>query len=100
MKVAQFRNKNQFEITTQKDIYLQSYDSMVVKIHDGMITFGKDWDFSKTTSKHVYMFLKENSDLLNYGVRYKVIEALESSNKKSALQKLIDSGLIEYDETL
>ena len=97
MKVNQFHNKNQFHMTDGKTDVLQSYDSTVVIVnrytrengsHYNEITLGKDWDYSRTTSKHVYMFLKEVA-----GVSFDYI-----NNKKAHVEKLIDEGVIHYED--
>jgi hypothetical protein len=50
---------NQFIISTKKATYFQSYGSVVCKLsHDGKITLSQDWDYSNTTRKHLYMFLR------------------------------------------
>ena len=104
MKVEQFINKNQFHMyglveRWDKDYYtnldiLQSYNSKVVEIEtDGQqkkITLGIDWDYSTTTSKHVYAFLEEYGNINFYGI----------TNKKAYVNKLIKEGKINYDETM
>ena len=100
MKVEQFINKNQFHIIDyNNDIdYLQSYDSLVVKIKNytednaniHLITLGIDWDYSTTTSKHVYAFLEEYGDINFYGI----------TNKRAYVNKLIKDGEIDYDENM
>lgn len=90
MKVCQFMNKNQFEIRDNNKLYLQSYYSLVVEISNGKIILGRDWDYSTTTSKHVYAFLKEYSNIGFYGVK----------NKRAYVNKLIKEGKIEYNENM
>ena len=102
MKVEQFHNKNQFHMWSYDEAvdYLQSYDSLVVKIEyktadtigqptQRIITLGRDWDYSTTTSKHVYMFLEE------YACMY-----IPTTNKRSYVNKLIQDGVIQYDENM
>ena len=51
---------NQFVIKTKKATYFQSYDSVVCKL-DGMnIVLSGNWDYSNTTRKHLYIFLRQN----------------------------------------
>jgi uncharacterized pyridoxamine 5'-phosphate oxidase family protein len=73
---------------------LQSYNSLVVKIsgnyNNQTIVLGKDWDYSTTTSKYVYMFLDEYADINFYGVK----------NKRDYVRKLIEQGKIIYDENM
>jgi len=93
MKVEQFINKNQFHLYGNGKNILQSYDSTVVVI-DYTPTFkiilGRDWDYSTTTSKHVYAFLEEYGNIDFYGIR----------NKRAYINKLINDGKIQYDETM
>jgi len=56
--VRQLINKNQFVITTRTATYFQSYNSVVCKIQGG-VTLSSNWDYSKTTMKHLYIFLRE-----------------------------------------
>jgi len=50
---------NQFVITTRTATYFQSYNSVVCKIQGGSVTLSSNWDYSKTTMKHLYIFLRE-----------------------------------------
>ena len=91
MKVEQFYNKNQFHLYGAGINILQSYDSTVVSINNnGTITLGRDWDYSTTTSKHVYLFLEEYADINFYGI----------SNKRAYINKLIKDGTNIYDENM
>lgn len=50
---------NQFIINTPKATYFQSYGSVVAKIdRNGNLILSTDWDYSKTTIKHLYIFLR------------------------------------------
>lgn len=59
---------NQFVITEEIDgeIAFQSYDSRVCEIRgtglgfENIIVLGCDWDYSKTTTKHLITFLQQN----------------------------------------
>ena len=50
---------NQFVIVDDNKLVFQSYDSMIVTIDKATstITFGKDWNYSTTTSKYRNQFL-------------------------------------------
>lgn len=50
---------NQFVIWEDGSISFQSYNSLVCVIDEtnATITFGRDWDYSKTTMKHLNTFL-------------------------------------------
>lgn len=68
MKVEQFEAKNQFRLYDVGIDVLQSYNSKVVEItnYQGCvqcITLGRDWDYSTTTSKYVYQFLDDYSNI-------------------------------------
>ena len=99
-KVEQFHHANQFILRAGngEQIIFQSYDSVVAVVEDKIgepyrLTLGRDWDYSNTTLRHLYLFLEQWG---NGEVR----QALYSSNKKKAIQGLIDKGTIAYDEDL
>lgn len=96
MKVEQFLNRNQFHIYGEDKDILQSYDSKVVEIsHERtpgnlLVKLGRDWDYSTTTSKHVYAFLEKYANVSFYNI----------NNKRAYVQKLIDNNVFEYDEEM
>lgn len=90
MKVEQFKNKNQFHLYGEGKNILQSYNSTVVVVDSKGITLGEDWDYSTTTSKHVYLFLEEYGNINFYGI----------TNKRNYIRKLIENGAINYDSNL
>ena len=110
MKVEQFLNRNQFHLyddALNVDI-LQSYNSKVVEITNNRgcyqcITLGRDWDYSTTTSKHVYAFLDEYSKVRIYGVtnKRKYINELLRDYKNNR-EKFLDEHnfAIVYDEEM
>lgn len=51
---------NQFVIKTKKATYFQSYRSVVCKIDGINIVLSMNWDYSNTTRKHLYIFLRQN----------------------------------------
>lgn len=51
---------NQFIIKTKKATYFQSYDSVVCKLDGVNIVLSTNWDYSNTTRKHLYIFLRQN----------------------------------------
>lgn len=99
MKVQQFYNKNQFVITDGATIAFQSYDSTIAQIKNGVLVLGEDWDYSKTTLKHLYLFLtdyRNNIDGYQYGQIFHHAGGLEmSKNKRQFLQNLIDKKTIK-----
>jgi len=94
-KVEQFYNKNQFRIYGEGENSLQSYDSLVVNIrldnyNKQIITLGRDWDYSNTTRKHVYLFLDNYTNINLYGVE----------NKRKYVNELIENGTLQYNENM
>ena len=52
---------NQFEIRSENAIYFQSYQSIIVKIENGITYLDSIyWDYSKTTGKYRNQFLGED----------------------------------------
>ena len=95
MKVEQFLNRNQFHLYEVDRDILQSYNSKVVEITNyrgcyQCITLGRDWDYSTTTSKHVYAFLDEYSKIRIYGV----------TNKRKYIRDLIEEYKKDREEFL
>ena len=83
MKVEQFIHANQFHLYGNGKDILQSYDSKVVEIEylngKQVVTLGRDWDYSTTTSKHVYAFLEEYSKI-----------RISDTNKRQYINRLIE----------
>ena len=101
MNVRQFYNKNQFIITDGKKIVFQSYDSTIAEINEnGKLKFFSDWDYSKTTLKHLYLFLSDYKNEINTN-QYKEIFSKDfetSKNKKAFLQNLINKKIIKLEQ--
>lgn len=52
-------------IDTDKIVF-QSYESICCIIENtGRIILGRDWDYSKTTMKYLYIFLREYANMQN-----------------------------------
>lgn len=99
MKVEQFENKNQFIIYGDDgSVTFQSYFSECAQVTGGgTLLLGCDWDYSQTTLRHLYLFLKRffvSSYKVNPFVRKEVESALNSTNKRKALQDLLNRGVI------
>lgn len=98
MKVKQLGNKNQFIILGDNgEIEFQSYDSRIAKINkSGSLELSSRWDYSKTTLKHLYIFL----DKYFYNIDEFIQKELKSilyencRNKRASIQKLIDDEKI------
>ena len=85
--------RNQFIITEGNTTAFQSYSSRVCEIvkpcgmgFDALVRFGRDWDYSQTTAKHLYSFLRQNG--------------LEILASKQAIEEAIERGHARLDETI
>lgn len=59
MLVEQLENKNQFKVFLNNGVAFQSYDSLIAfKRNDGKIFLSEKWCCSKTTLKHLKLFLR------------------------------------------
>lgn len=93
--------KNQFVIEDEKYITFQSYNSTICEIakngglgYDLVVKFGKNWNFSITTTKHLYRFLKEyNLDIL--ASKKDIEEAIERGYARRD-----EAIAVIYDETM
>ena len=74
---------NQFVVTTPKAIYFQSYDSVVCKIEGGKVTLSDYWDYSNTTRKHLYIFLRRNG--------------FRGLNSAKEVRQAIAKGVVKYN---
>lgn len=97
MKVQNFYNKNQFIIFGGDAIVtFQSYNSIIAKIDkNGALWLGNDWDYSKTTLKHLYLFIDNYFSLLgDFTKKLFGYEFNNSKNKKAYIQNLIDNEVL------
>lgn len=96
MKVEQFYNKNQFIIFGgDAMVTFQSYNSIIANIDNrGTLNFGNDWNYSKTTLKHLYLFLNDYKYMTQDYTKTLIDNILNSKNKKQYIQKLIDNDEI------
>ena len=100
-KVEQFYNKNQFLIKGENGITFQSYQSTIANISNGgKLTLFSNWDYSHTTLKHLYLFLKDyKNNIENFTYSQIFSKGFEySKNKKQFIQNLIDKKIIKYAE--
>ena len=58
VSVSQFLHANQFDIDVKGVHYLQSYDSVVCAISDKIYLL-ENYDYSNTTIKHLYGFIRK-----------------------------------------
>lgn len=96
LKVKNFYNKNQFVIEEGERIIFQSYKSIIAiyESRSQLLILGRDWDYSRTTTKHLYLFIND------YICNKKIEEVNNRTNKRGYIQKLIDNGVIKYDKNL
>lgn len=96
-KVTQLENKNQFVIETEKDLYFQSYDSVCARYNkdNNFLYLNKDWDYSNTTRKHLYIFITEwcNLAALEDAILY-------AKSKRAEIKKMIKNRVIRIDKNL
>ena len=59
MLVEQLANKNQFKVFLGNGVAFQSYDSLIAfKNDEGKVFLSDKWAYSKTTLKHLKLFLR------------------------------------------
>ena len=85
--------KNQFVITEGNTTAFQSYNSRICEIvkpcgmgFDALVRFGRDWNYSQTTAKHLYSFLRQNG-----------LEILASNQ---AIEEAIDRGYARLNQSI
>lgn len=85
--------KNQFVITEGSTTAFKSYNSRICEVvrpcgmgYDALVRFGCDWNYSRTTAKHLYSFLRQNG-----------FEILAS---KQAIEDAIERGHARHDEAI
>lgn len=90
MKVRQLENKNQFIMEDNKEIIFQSYESTIAIYNKDKksVVFGKDWDYSNTTRKHLYIFIDQ--ELPENESTNDLKKTKYTNNRKKAIQKLIN----------
>lgn len=96
MKVEQFYNKNQFIIFGgDAMVTFQSYNSIIANIDNrGTLNLGNNWDYSKTTLKHLYLFLNDYKYMTQDYTKKLIDNILNAKNKRQYIQKLIDNDEI------
>lgn len=88
---------NQLVIEDDNKIYFQSYDSLVAKRDGRVFTLGCDFDYSRTTSKHLHTFMEEYAP----GILYRIKQEIPSYKSFSdMLRKAIKKGIVQYDEEM
>lgn len=92
---------NQFVIVENNgDVAFQSYRSRVCEIRKGgmgynrVVVFGRDWDYSRTTMKHLAKFLRDN-DLQILASAKDVREAINRGHAR-----MDEAIAVIYDDTM
>lgn len=70
---------NQFVIKTENAIYFQSYNSVICKLDGINIILSRNWDYSNTTRKHLYIFFRQNG-YYNLSSAKEVRDAIKNGN--------------------
>lgn len=69
---------NQSVISNGNGTFFQSYSTIIARIdNNGKLTLSKAWNFSKTTSKHLYIFLRDN-DRRIYANRKAILKGIKN----------------------
>lgn len=97
--VKQFHNKNQFLILGDDFATFQSYNSTIATIENKgtkyKLTVYGDWDYSQTTLKHFYLFIKE------FMPDFWALYLEHAQNKKEKMQKQFNkSHLIKTGDNI
>ena len=95
---------NQFVIRNEKEnsISFQSYDSLICEVflNGGLefkkvVHFGKDWNYSTTTSKYLHYFLKNYAYIDELPTKKDILEGIERGHAR-----MNENIVILYDETM
>jgi len=75
---------NQFVITWGFNTVFQSYDSMIADVDEltNTITFGKNWNYSRTTGKHRNIFFRDYVGLPELSTTDGIRKALKDGEVK------------------
>lgn len=93
-RVEQLLDKNQFIIYSKDQIIFQSYDSVIaVKTAGQKLKLGCDWDYSKTTLKHLYLYIERFIPEMWRKI-------CDVRNKRAMIQRLIETGEIKFINNL
>lgn len=87
MLIQNLENKNQFLLKTNNFNIFQSYDS-IIAVYDKkskLLYLNEDyWDYSKTTLKHLYIFIKRYTYIKLEAMLFKY-----KNNKRKSIQYYI-----------
>lgn len=92
--------KNQNVVIDKGVITFFSYGTEIAQISNkknNNLTLTTSWDYSQTTLKYLYLFLEQYKNNLSNNIYTKVLNALDSNNKKASLQKLINNKIVNLE---
>ena len=91
--------KNQTILENDKTTKFFSYNTLIATINKNKqndnLQFTSKWNYSKTTTKYLYQFLNEYKCQISNNIYTKVVNALDSTNKKTSFKNLIDNKYIK-----
>lgn len=97
-KLTTIKN-NQTILENDKTIKFFSYNTLIATINknkqNNNLEFTNNWKYSQTTLKYLYQFLEIYKNSLSNNIYTKIINALNSTNKKTSFQTLIDAKIIK-----
>lgn len=82
--------RNQYTIEGPGYTAFQSYNSLIAVYQDGRLTLGRDWDYSVTTAKYLWQWLRDYCWLI-------IRELPDGRTGADRIRKAIEAGMIKYD---
>lgn len=79
---------NQLVITSGNRTIFQSYDSVVAMVKDGVLYVTDKWDFSNTTRKHFYIFVRDYFKH-RLGNRKAILDGIHDGTIKKVSEELL-----------
>lgn len=74
---------NQFVVKLNGNVFFQSYDTVIAKQDkEGKITLCSDWNYSKTTKKHLYIWLRDFTSFKYIEGEKDVLDAIDTNKIK------------------
>lgn len=100
MKTWQIQTVTKFVIYDGAKIVFQSYESIIVEVNNDTktITFGRDWDYSRTTRKYRNMFFNDYIYELSTLDNKKCVEA--AINDGFVFDKIGRQWTVRFDKAL
>lgn len=77
IKTVIYQN-NQVAIYVDNERYFNSYNSQIAHIKNGIVILTNHYNYSRTTSKYLYMFLRDNG--INVNNKKEMLQYIEDNN--------------------